>query len=409
MNIKNKINSNYIYFAVIASNCSYSLYYETDNIIFRVISFLAVLIFYYNSFSILKKWSVVARGDSESKLLYFNLLLTILLVAISVNLKVEDIITLFTHPYSFLAFYIAIVSLTVEKDTIFKINRICRFANNIFLLIILFDFYFFKKPLLINDLGYFLIWELVLFDKLKFWRKIYIYSLIIFMIVVSNSYDNRTIFIRFIGVISLLVVFKYLSFLQNKFLKLMFLTVSMVSLYFITFHFKDTFNLITGLITNKTIDTTDTRTFIFIEFFQSFKNWDWLAGKGYLGTYYSQYFYDWEGLGGDSSTRFSVEIGIMHILLKGGLTLLIPFMYIFIKALRIGFVKNNLSSVSFRLAIFLLVDFVLLGIENFPAFQIHYMFIWLAIGIIFKEQFFKKNIFLHNKFNNLKNESVEVT
>ncbi|GAB3041907.1 hypothetical protein GCM10027185_51840 [Spirosoma pulveris] len=132
-------------------------------------------------------------------------------------------------------------------------------------------------------------------------------------------------------------------------------------------------------------DRTDTRTFLFNEFFQDFKGNDWVFGRGFLGTYFSPWFYEWKGDGGDFYHRFSIEIGLLQIILKGGVLLLLPFLFIMIYALWKGFVNRSVMHLSFRFSLFLLVQIFLMGIENTPFFGVNYMVLWISVGIIFFE------------------------
>lgn len=65
----------------------------------------------------------------------------------------------------------------------------------------------------------------------------------------------------------------------------------------------------------------DTRSFLWREMSADFSGWDWIVGRGALGTYYSPYFQHEAEAGryGDWMLRQTSEIGYLHIVLKAGL------------------------------------------------------------------------------------------
>lgn len=80
---------------------------------------------------------------------------------------------------------------------------------------------------------------------------------------------------------------------------------------------------------------------------------------------------EWQGDFGDSFNRFTIEIGFLQILLKGGFVLVITTVVIFIRAIYLGFYKMNSGSINFMLSVWLLIEFTMLSIENVPVFNIH--------------------------------------
>jgi hypothetical protein len=130
----------------------------------------------------------------------------------------------------------------------------------------------------------------------------------------------------------------------------------------------------------KNVNNIDSRTFLFVDFFTDFKIEDFYTGRGFLGTYFSPYFQEWQGDFGDSFNRFTIEIGFLQMLLKGGFVLVITTVVIFIRAIYLGFIRSNPGSVNFMLSVWLLIEFTMLSIENVPCFNIHFLLIWVVIG-----------------------------
>jgi hypothetical protein len=171
-----------------------------------------------------------------------------------------------------------------------------------------------------------IILELLISNSLSKKREIYLLVISSIFFLGENFYDNRTSAFRGVGGILIYLWTTYFSFSITKLTRVIIFFLSVSLFVVITFSFQESFELVASYFKNSnTLNVTDTRSFLFIEFFQDFKNSDWIFGRGFLGTYFSQYFLDWDGVGGDSFQRFSVEIGFLDFLLKGGLLLTIPF------------------------------------------------------------------------------------
>ncbi|KAB1155786.1 hypothetical protein F6464_09690 [Flavobacterium luteum] len=183
---------------------------------------------------------------------------------------------------------------------------------------------------------------------------------------------------------------KAFRLVKSKFLKFIFLVASFTLIYFLFFYFAEIFEYLTSSIKSETISKTDTRSFLFIELFSDMKGSDYILGRGYLGTYYSPYFKEWLGDGGDSSTRFSLEIGFLEIILKGGITMLVITLFVFMKYIYFGIINFKPNSFHFLTAAWLLLEFAMLSVENVPNFGVHFFFIWILIGILNK----RKNNFI---------------
>lgn len=69
-----------------------------------------------------------------------------------------------------------------------------------------------------------------------------------------------------------------------------------------------------------TIDTNDTRTFLFVELIEDLtRNNAWLLGKGARSGYFSLYFYNSTSGMGDYWYRLTTEVSGLHYLLRGGI------------------------------------------------------------------------------------------
>ncbi|MFP5040201.1 hypothetical protein [Parasediminibacterium sp. JCM 36343] len=375
-----------LYFPIMLSTFAFSFYIENKMFAFRLISVIGAILFYVNILANFKKKYLYNRADI---LLKFYILILAFLICTSIKFNLKDLVSLFIYPFSSLAFTIAIVALNQRKDAFTQLMLIVRLVNNLYLVLFLIDYLVTTgQPFVTLRFSYFILFEFIFFPELSSSRKLYITFLYIFLMVMAKVFDERTMVIRCFAMGGLLIIFYNFQFFRVKFFKFLAVIAVIAICIGIAFYFNEIFGFVTNFISSKTVDTSDTRSFLLVEFFQDFKNKDWIAGRGYLGTYYSQFFQDYKGDGGDSSTRFTIEIGLFDILLKGGLLMLIPFVIIYLKALWRGFVNSSFNTIYFRLSLYLMVEFMLLAIENFPGFTVNYMLMWCAIGIILN----KKNI-----------------
>lgn len=386
--IKYKISNSYIYSTIIAASIFYECYIKTSEFVFRSLSIASITLFYFILilyFLERKKNIFTYQAYNKNKLLYLYVLITTILVVPELILHTSKAITLFFNPYSFLAYFIAFTAITTDNNSVQDLRKISIKINNLFIIFITIDIVIFNNSVILHDLHYFILIELVFTTRKKLTRAIYLLSLVTAVILIENYYDHRTIILRMILATSIFLPIYFFRFLENTRIKYLILIACITFFLFIVLDFSNTFNYLVSFIKTQSISTTDTRSFLYIEFFQDFKGTDWIFGKGYLGTYFSQWFFDWQGDAGDHYQRFSLEVAVLQILLKGGLVCLIPFLIILIKSLKKGFIENNISSGKFRLSILLLTEFIILGIENIPTFGTHFMLIWLIIGIITHE------------------------
>ncbi len=379
MTKSNSLLSN-IYFPIILAGFGYISNVEWHSSLFKGIEFLGTILFYIQCIQLIKR-QIKLKNVDKLILGYVSLVSLLLLTSIKFNTK--DLYTLFFNPLAFSGFFIGIVSLYNDPNAFKVLFKISRFINTYFLGIYLFDLIVFEYPNCVFEFSTFILFELLFFSELTFNRKFYLTALSFFIIFLAKTEDERTLILRFLGEGILLLSFGNIKSLRSRSLKTLMCCITICLLYILFFYFDDVFSFASGIVSqNSSISTNNTRSFIFIEFFQDFKGNEWFTGRGYLGTYFSPYFYYDKSGFGDSANRFSVEIGIFDFILKGGLLLLILFLSILIRSFIKGLIQKPYNSVSFRCSLFLLVQFILLAIENVPIFSINYMFIWASIGFI---------------------------
>jgi len=138
-------------------------------------------------------------------------------------------------------------------------------------------------------------------------------------------------------------------------------------------------------------DKTDTRSFLYVEVFEDLTKTEELTfGKGPLGKYYSDYFFNLQknapAENGDAADRLTVEVGFLEMLLKGGWVMAVLFFMICIPAViqSIFFSKNIMAR---GLGLYGLCYLVILFILNIPMYSNVYIVFWIIMGLCASRKF----------------------
>tara|TARA_B110000902_G_C14293413_1_gene582108 strand:- start:7264 stop:8388 length:1125 start_codon:yes stop_codon:yes gene_type:complete len=365
----------------VLSGISYAYYFETHNYLFRVISFInALLFFVFLMFYTLRSLNQKTRNLDRPLMLKWYIVVTFIIFLMSIKFTIDDLITLFFHPLSFGAFFIGVVTLLVNKTSLQFIIKMSRSVNNLIPIITIVDLLLFHYPILLISCQSFLLFEYC-FTTRK--RKFFLLILMLLSLPFFLIYDYRSGVLLTFAFFLMLFSIYFFKIFRSKFIRAIFLVVSVILVYYVTFNFSEVFQFVTSVLTDNVINSTDTRSFLFLEFFNDFSSTEYLFGRGYLGTYYSSYFDIWEG---DSANRFIVEVGFLQLLFKGGIFLLGITILIFIKSIYNGLFKSNPENVSFLLSLWLIVEFAMFSVQNIPSFSPHFFIIWILIGILFQQK-----------------------
>lgn len=368
--------------SAIVSGLSYSYFTHSSLFIFRSLSFVTLLVFYILTFFHFSSYLKKMKAVRDKSLIVFLLILLVLLV-IFFNLNLEALITVFFHPLAFPAFFMGIFAYLINMDSIDYLSKLSTKALFILPITTIVDLVVFNYPISLQA-GYSFLLFAFLFANSK--NRLIIILFLFISIILFALYDHRAGII-IVSLFLLIAISKSLyGLFKLRAIRFSFLLVVLYLTYLVFFNFSEYYTILTASIGEKSINTIDTRSFLFIEFFEDFKSQDYLFGRGYLGTYYSPYFKNWTGEAGDSFNRFSVEIGFMEIFLKGGIALLIFISFLFIRSIYKGFVLSKVNSWTFIAAMWLLIEFCMMAIENVPMFNIHFLFIWVLIGGIYSSE-----------------------
>jgi hypothetical protein len=126
------------------------------------------------------------------------------------------------------------------------------------------------------------------------------------------------------------------------------------------------------------LEKADTRTFLYREVFDDLMlNDQWLTGKGSGGTYFSPYFLH---VGADIDRRFTAEVGIVALLLKGGLIAVFLNLSLFLIAIFLAFYRANNYYVM-AVGFMLLVHVFILFAENLVSYNLYNFAVWFFVGV----------------------------
>jgi hypothetical protein len=186
----------------------------------------------------------------------------------------------------------------------------------------------------------------------------------------SNLSDYRIIALRilvFIALYTSLSIFKKVGIM-----KLLIILITCFCLYEFIANLEELLTLFKNIIGVKSFNDDDTRAFLWKEVFEELHGSDFIFGRGFQGTYFSEYFLMilvYYNTFADHYDRFAVEVGFLQLLLKGGFLWYFlyigPLLYTSIKGIFWHY-QNNLV---FSISIFLFTELLLMFIENIPYFS----------------------------------------
>ncbi|MCU0431137.1 MAG: hypothetical protein MUF42_14325 [Cytophagaceae bacterium] len=228
--------------------------------------------------------------------------------------------------------------------------------------------------------------------------KVFAALLLLVGIYFSGLSDYRIIAMRILLFGSLLVGLTVVR--KSGFLKFLILLVSCIALYHFIANLADVLALFKELLGLKSFDDDDTRGFLWSELFGELKGMELFYGRGFVGTYFSEYFlmilihYNTYS---DHYDRFSIEVGFLELILKGGFF----WYFLFITPMLVSSIKGifvyHKDPLIFHVSIFLFVELMLMFIENIPYFSFQFSLLFFLSGYILKRMYEIK----HNRLGTL--------
>jgi len=347
---------------------------------------------YYAMYEIFNVYSASTAGVNSFRMpvfynLYIPLLILFVLISLSKDLVNPNLkwITLLNNPYSLLSvcsIFLFVVGANMED--IEPIYKVLQFVLFVFVLVVLLPVFgklkYYQGYICANAFIPFFFISLILKRYILF-----SWFLLLVGLYFSNLSDYRIIAMRILLYIGLYVGFSICK--KVGALKLIVIAVACFCLYHFIVNLGDILYVFKDLIGVKSFDDVDTRGFLWTEVWGDLQGSEFIFGKGFLGTYFSEYFlmilihYQTYA---DHYERFSVEVGFLQLLLKGGFfwyfLYIAPVVYSFIK----GIFWYSDNKTVFSISVFLFTELLLMFIENNPYFSFQYSLIFLFAGYSLK-------------------------
>lgn len=396
-NINNKLHPYLLYFG-----CSYILYmffnslHRTSSYSYSLVNWITFLFMLFSAFFLfflpLKQLFLRNRYSfsKEVKVVFVIYLLYLFITLLrDFTLQLGVIRTLFSNEYALLGW---LVPLSFFWGYIQK-NELAIYQNlyklNLLGIIIFIGSLIFK-PIENVSLGSLNIicLPLLFFTKyIKFSQKIIIYIAFVIVLYSSLMFNQRAIFVEALVLFGISQVINT-NLLLKSIKRFFIIAVVILGITGIYLTYSNSFQIVIDIVTEtalfpESLSTANTRDFIITEFFNDISVKEVIIGKGFLGTYFSPYFFQLQK--GDHFERYTTEIGVLTIILKGGLLLGLIYFYFFT-----GIVKNLYrkppDKVIIGLSMYIIVEFFLMFIVNSPRYNLKDIIIWMIIGIIFSKR-----------------------
>ncbi|WP_223032319.1 hypothetical protein [Hanstruepera marina] len=371
-------------------------------------SFLAFSVF--GTFAICFRNIQLLKNLSKNtrRLFYLLMFWSTVVVFRSFSLSIQDWVTNFGNVYMALAWFTPILIVLGQKIDNWRI-----FFQAIFFMFSLMVISLFFLPFhltagklktewswLLRPINFVLLTGGIIGFKASIRFLIYITLLVYIIIAVLT--EQRLEFIYLTMVLGLIFIDKLSQVkLRKDLLKLSFFSALVLTIAIFTYGYENLNNLIMSI-----VEFQDTRVFLYNELFENLNTFEKITGRGSLGTYYSYFMehtkhytvnvlnYEWWG---DSSTRITIEVGYLQMILKGGLILFILTAYFMLKASYLGIFKSNNKFVK-RLGLYIFIISVLSLISFRPAFTPTFILLWMAIGTVLNK---KNRLMTDEEVNNL--------
>jgi len=332
------------------------------------------------------------NDDAFKMPVFYNVYIPLLFLSVIISLGKDltgshiNWITLLNNPFALLSvFPIFLFVVGVNTDDIEPVFGILKTAIVVFLVVVLLPVFGKIK----YYQGYiccqaFVPFFLISSAQRKY--KVLSWLLLLIGIVFSNVSESRTVALRILAFLALYIGFS--MFKKIGFLKFIIVIFSCFCLYEFVTNLADILHVFKDFIGVKSFDDDDTRAFLWKEVIGDTSGWEYIFGKGFLGTYFSEYFLmmlvEYNTLA-DHYDRFTVEVGFLELLLKGGffwyIIYIIPILYSSMK----GIFYYYEDKMVFFISTFLFTELLLMYIENIPYFSFQFSLIFFLAGFSIRQ------------------------
>jgi hypothetical protein len=212
--------------------------------------------------------------------------------------------------------------------------------------------------------------------------RLFILLLIFLSVIFSQQSESRTIILRIMLFFGLLIAMSFVK--KWRPLKLIVIVVTAYFVFQFLTNLENWLEYFKAFIHVKNFDDEDTRTFLYNELFGDMNTKDLIFGRGFQGSYFSPYFLYQQtanhDFSGDFYYRFSIEVGFLECLLKGGFIFFFLFITPLVTAIYKGMFTRHTSRTAFLISIYILTEFLILFVENIPSYHFQFFLIFFMAG-----------------------------
>lgn len=330
---------------------------------------------------------LLSNKFSASAVAWAMILVTLSLLLRGFPGSAAEVITALGHPFMHMA-YILVFSLVITEKYV-EPTSILHFVSKVYIVTAMFSVALLPVSLYfavsVAFSRFFDVFPVVFIDRLYKTGKV---SLPLFLGVITpyliySQLAGRRVAIVYVGVVGVCILALQLI-RRGGYLRTMAI-LGVVSLVGVAFSFGG--QLQQELVSSGRL--VDTRTFLFSEVLNSMSGVEIWIGRGILGTYFSDYFWysSLDGRLGDHYDRVSVEVGYLHLYLKGGLLFVAGALLIFCQAV----IRDLSSSINSRdgrkplLSLLILPLAVVMAVSYYPTFSGLTLLLWYLSGVAIRK------------------------
>jgi hypothetical protein len=229
------------------------------------------------------------------------------------------------------------------------------------------------------------------------WRLLVI---IVAVISIAMVIEFRSNLIKIAFSVFVLLIYYFRNIIRVSWIRLAHLSLFAIPIIFFTLAVTNRYNIFKEISKDEGYTTTnnlgeeenltsDTRTFLYVEVFNTINNsGSWFFGSGAAGSYQSDWFYN-DG-GAINGKRYGCEVGMLNILLRYGLVgVIIYFLILFIVSFQA--IKNSSNILSKMLGLFVAFRWTYSFVEEYTQYDLNFYFFWIVVGLISSLQFRRMN------------------
>jgi hypothetical protein len=318
---------------------------------------------------------------------FYRVYLVILFVFVAYNFIIDlrnpafDIQTQINNPYGFLAVLNVLAfglgASTKNLDTFYKIS-LCVSVCFVVLCFVP------DLPKFEGFHGYICAYAIIpVLILSRHYRRYQLFSIVLIALafMFSIKTDYRIIVLRILMFLSLYGTLLFCK--KYSVFKAIVLLAACISTFEIIYNMSSILNFFGSFVNVRSFET-DTRSFLYQELFNDLNSSELITGRGFSGTYFSLFFLNTWNEFGVSFQRFTIEVGFLQLILKGGYIYYVLFVLPLLLTSLKGIFSGKSSGVSYAICIFIFSELLLMFFENIPNYGFNFFSIFFLAGYVFQ-------------------------